>query len=337
MRKVAFLVANDTFPEDPSIPSLLFPQNDAQKLAEVLKDQETCGFEAVPYLNETSQKILSDLDEISRELTQDDTLLFYYSGHGKLSGNELCLVSNETRTACLRSTSIKASDVLGYLQESSARRRILVLDCCHSGAIANIYKGGDAESALSGLAHSFGTCILTASTAIQLSEEREKDGHGIFTKALIDCLCEPLKERITVDDWYNFAFNRLKISGNQTPRIRNYREGDPIEIGNFKAKHERLRREQEEQLISTARVKLDALVASGALTEPRVNTVMRLLESNPTTLFPYEQERRDRFKRYLKGELDFFDVFTDVPIAQLPPEPPAVDRPAMRPEPSAPL
>src|ERR1700730_10416374 len=123
MRKIAFLVGNDTFPEDPSILSLLFPQNDAQKLAEVLKDQETCGFEAIPYLNETSQKILSGLDEISRELTQDDTLLFYYSGHGKLSGNELCLVSKETRTARLRSTSIKAS-ALGYLQESSARRRI---------------------------------------------------------------------------------------------------------------------------------------------------------------------------------------------------------------------
>src|SRR3984893_7942861 len=337
MRKVAFLVGNDTFPEDPSIPSLLFPHNDAQKLAEVLKDQETCRFEAILYLNETSQKILSDLDEISRELAQEDTLLFYYSGHGKLSGNELCLVSKETRTARLRSTSIKASEVLGYLQESSARRRILVLDCWHSGAIANIYKGGDAESALSGLAHSYGTCILTASTAIQLAEEREKDGHGVFTKALIDCLHEPLKERITVDHWYNFAFNRLKISGNQTPRIRNYREGDPIEIGNFKAKHERLRRKEEEQLISTARVKLNALVASGALTEPRVNTVMRLLESNPTTLFPYEQERRDRFKRYLKGELDLFDAFGHIPVAEVPPEPQVADRPVMRPEPSAPL
>src|SRR3984893_17003127 len=248
MRKVAFLVANDMFPEDPSIPPLRFPQNDAQKLAEVLKDPDTCGFEARHYLNTPSLEILSDLDEISRELAQDDTLLFYYSGHGKLSGNELCLVSKETRTARLRATSIKASEVLGYLQESSARRRILVLDCCHSGAMANIYKGGDAESALNGLAYSYGTCILTASTAIQWAEEREKDGHGVFTKALIDCLCEPLKERITVDDWYNFAFNRLKISGNQTPRIRNYREGDPIEIGNFKAKLERERQRVQEQL-----------------------------------------------------------------------------------------
>lgn len=120
MRKVAFLVANDTFPEDPDIRPLHFTQNDARELAEALEDRETCRFEPRVYLNKTSQEILSDLDEISRELTQDDTLLFYYSGHGKLSGNELCLVSKETRTARLRSTSIKASEVLGYLQESSA-------------------------------------------------------------------------------------------------------------------------------------------------------------------------------------------------------------------------
>ena len=81
-----------------------------------------------------------------------------------------------------------------------------------------------------------------------MAEEREKDGHGIFTKALIDCLHGPLKERITVDDWYNFAFNPLKISGNQTPRIRNYREGDPIEIGNFKAKLERERQRYKSNL-----------------------------------------------------------------------------------------
>jgi S-DNA-T family DNA segregation ATPase FtsK/SpoIIIE len=235
MRKIAFLVANDTFPEDKSNPRLHFPKNDAQTLAEVLKEPESCGFEAEVYLNKTSREILRKLEKISswKELSQDDTLLFYYSGHGKLSGNELCLLANDTETESLRATSVRASDVLGFLQQSRARRRILILDCCHSGAIVDIYKGGDADSALDGLAHSFGTCILSASTAIQLAEEREKDGHGVFTKALIDCLREPAKELITVDDWYDFAFRRLKFFGNQTPRIRNSREGDPIEMGDY--------------------------------------------------------------------------------------------------------
>jgi hypothetical protein len=310
MRKVAFLVGNDTFPNDPSIPPLRFPRNDAKELGEILADQETCGFETKLYLNEPSYKILEDLDHISGQLTTDDTLLFYYSGHGKLRGNELCLVSTNTRSDRLKATSIKAQEVLGYLRESFARRRVLILDCCHSGVVTNDFKGEDLQSTLDALSHSFGTYILSASTAIQLAEEREQDGHGIFTKALIDCLREGGKESITISDLYNYAFARLiSESESQTPLLTvHQQEGAVIEIGNFRAKHERLRREQEEQLISTARIKLNALVASGALTELRFKTAMRLLEAHETALIPHERERRDRLKRYLKGELDFFDV-----------------------------
>jgi hypothetical protein len=106
MRKIAMLVANDTFPEDSSIPPLRFTQNDAESLKEVLGDLETCGFETKIYLNETSQRILIGLERISGELAQDDTLLFYYSGHGRLRGNDLCLVSKDTETSSLAAASI---------------------------------------------------------------------------------------------------------------------------------------------------------------------------------------------------------------------------------------
>jgi uncharacterized caspase-like protein len=117
-------------PKDPSIPPLRFTQNDAREFAAVLEDPETCGFETKLYLNRSSQEVLTGLEQISGELEQDDTLLFYYSGHGKLRGNELCLVSNESTTTSLGATSIRARLVLTYLQESLARRRILILDCC---------------------------------------------------------------------------------------------------------------------------------------------------------------------------------------------------------------
>ena len=264
MRKVAFLVGNDTFPKDPSIPPLHFTQNDAREFAEVLEDPETCAFETRLYLNRPSQEVLTDLEQISGELGQDDTLLFYYSGHGKLRGNELCLVSNESTTASLGATSIRARLVLTYLQESLARRRILTLDCCHSGAIASVYKAVDSKGALDGLADSFGSYILTASTTIELAEEREKDGHGVFTKALIDCLREGPKERITINDLYEYAHSRLKISAKQTPLFwALQQEGTAVEIGNYRAKHERERREAFNQLIATARIKFEALQANG--------------------------------------------------------------------------
>ncbi|MGH6836222.1 MAG: caspase family protein [Methylocella sp.] len=262
MRKVAFLVGNNTCPKDTSIPPLRFAQNDARKLADVLQDPDTCGFETKLYLNQPSQDVLTDLEQISGQLMEDDTLLFYYSGHGKLRGDELCLVSNESTTVSLVATSIRARLVLEYFQRSLARRRILILDCCHSGAIGHNYKGGDAKSALEGLAHGFGSYILTASTAIQLAEEREKDGHGVFTKALIDCLQKGPKDRITIYDLYEYALSQLRVSAQQTPLFwALQQEGTPVEIGNYQAKHERERLELHNQL--TANVPL------------------------PTTLFPY--------------------------------------------------
>jgi uncharacterized caspase-like protein len=240
MRKVAFLVGNDTFPNDPSIPPLRFPRNDAKELGEILADQETCGFETKPYLNESSQSVLGDFEETTLELAKDDSILFYYSGHGIMSPeNDLCLASKETKRSRLSATSIEAERVLRFLQRSHAKRRVLILDCCHSGAIGSIFKRGDTDSSLTALAHSFGTYILTASTAIQKAEEREKEedsesgrGNGVFTKALIDCLREGANETVTVDDLYKYAFKRLKETSNQTPKKLGEQEGQPIEIGN---------------------------------------------------------------------------------------------------------
>jgi uncharacterized caspase-like protein/Tol biopolymer transport system component len=323
MRKVAFLVGNDTFPKDPSIPPLRFTQNDARELAAVLENPETCGFETRLYLNRASQEVLTDLDQISGELGQDDTLLFYYSGHGKLrQKNELCLVSNETTTKSLGATSIRTRLVLEYLQGSFARRRILILDCCHSGAIASIYKAVDSKSALDGLANSFGTYILTASTSIELAEEREKDGHGVFTKALIDCLREGPKERITINDLYEYAHARLRVSANQTPLFwALQQEGTAVEIGNYQAKHERERQRKRERLelerqvelerliIPAAHARLGAYVALGGLSVEQVEEAVALLNRDEARLVPRDRRYRDDLIRFTKGDASFLEVF----------------------------
>jgi len=75
------------------------------------------------------------------------------------------------------------------------------------------------SGALDGLADSFGSYILTASTTIELAEERETDGHGVFTKALIDCLWVGPKDRITINDLYEYAHPRLRVSAKQTPLV----------------------------------------------------------------------------------------------------------------------
>jgi uncharacterized caspase-like protein len=136
-----------------------------------------------------------------------------------------------------------------HFSRSFARRRVLILDCCQSGAIGRAFtpfRGDDVESSLATLADSFGCYVLTASTAIQLAEEREKDGHGVYTKALIDCLRDGPKDRITITDLHAYADVRLKISATQRPRLWTIeQEGQPIEIGNYVEKR---RRQQQKPL-----------------------------------------------------------------------------------------
>jgi hypothetical protein len=136
-------------------------------------------------------------------------------------------------------------------------------------------------------------------------------------EALIDCLREGLKESITIDDLYQYAFKRLKESSSQTPKKLGEQEGLPIEIGNFSKKLARLAEQERDQLISSAREKLNALVPWGALTEMEVEWWLRLLELGEN-ISPQSRQSRDKLIRYLKGELNPLSVFGNKAL----PEPP---------------
>ena len=87
------------------------------------------------------------------------------------------------------------------------------------------------------MAKRYGTYILTASSASETA--REKDGHGVFTEALLDCFQEggkDGKESLTITDINSFVHKRLRGLP-QTPSLTVFQlEGDPIEIANFSEK-----------------------------------------------------------------------------------------------------
>jgi uncharacterized caspase-like protein len=104
---------------------LRFPKYDAEALAKILDDKETCGFEPYVHVNKPSHEVLEDLYDMSSQLTESDTLLFYYSGHGMLRhGNELYLGSSDTRLAKLN-PSINAAEVTPELVRLSPMARII--------------------------------------------------------------------------------------------------------------------------------------------------------------------------------------------------------------------
>jgi uncharacterized caspase-like protein len=150
-------------------------------------------------------------------------MLFYFAGHGRRSAQagRLYLVATDTESEFLRSTGIPIDRILDFIRESRCNNSTLVLDCCHSGAVGEGFRGGDTDSGLGELARkNAGTYILTASTAIELAEERESDagdgtsGNGIFTKYFMEALetgnaSSGDSDEITIDAVYDYIYKRL--------------------------------------------------------------------------------------------------------------------------------
>src|SRR6266496_5523175 len=85
--------------------------------------------------NARSWDVHRDLEDFFQTATPQDTLLFYYSGHGKVDiNNNFFLCTADTRVDRLMSTAVRDEHVNAMLQGSPARTFVLILDCCSSGA-----------------------------------------------------------------------------------------------------------------------------------------------------------------------------------------------------------
>ena len=71
------------------------------------------------------------------------------------------------------------NEILSYANQSKAREKIIILDCCHSGAFGSSHTDGKSEI-------SEGMVVLTA--ALPSQQAIEEKGHGIFTSLLAEAL-----------------------------------------------------------------------------------------------------------------------------------------------------
>ena len=125
------------------------------------------------------------LREACAELFADfkgDVLLFF-SGHGVLTpfGGHLCAFDSQRND-----WGIPMQEIVEMAISSQARDIILILDCCHSGDIAdptilNSKRGGDPLAILRE-----NMTVIAASLRSQPSVEAK--GHGLFTASLLDAL-----------------------------------------------------------------------------------------------------------------------------------------------------
>ncbi len=228
-RRVALLVATSTY-EDAGLARLISPAQDVAALAEVLAKPEIGGFEVSTVEDVTSAEISQTIEDFAAERERADLILLYLSCHGlKDEQGRLYFAARNTRRDRLRSTAVSAGFVNDILFACPSRRKVLLLDCCFSGAFAKgLAVKADPSVHTADHFDARGLVVLTASDATQYAFEGDAlsglAAPSIFTASVADGLRTGAADvdgdgLISVDDTYEYARRRLSEQARaQTPR-----------------------------------------------------------------------------------------------------------------------
>jgi Caspase domain len=127
-----------------------------------------------------------------------DAALLFFAGHGAVTGLGGYLVTPDVNTY---GDGVALADVLATLRTSQAGEKVVLLDCCFSGAFGHVPAAGEAELGLPENA-----AVLTASLATQPAEERAN--RGVFSSLVCAALeggAADVLGKVTVASVYAYA------------------------------------------------------------------------------------------------------------------------------------
>jgi len=131
-----------------------------------------------------------------------DMALFYFSGHGFIKSTGGYLVTTDAKKY---DEGVSMDEILSLVNQSPAKNKIIVLDCCHSGAMATPAVAANGLASLSE-----GVSVLTASRDSEVALER--GGRGVFTSLVVDALkggAADLRGNVTPSSLYAYVDEAL--------------------------------------------------------------------------------------------------------------------------------
>jgi WD40 repeat protein len=192
---------------------LTYARPDAQAFAEVLNSRAGKLFNKIHVVtlldrDATKTKILTALDEMSKQMKKEDVFVWFYAGHGSVVDNGFYFITSEV-TGMYQQDKLKGALYVKDLQERfshlPALKQVVFIDACHSGSSVETLamRGGAEEKALAQLSRSSGIHVMASSESQQQSAEIGSLNHGVFTYVLLEALKgkadgAPLDSKVTV-------------------------------------------------------------------------------------------------------------------------------------------
>lgn len=148
----------------------------------------------------TRKQLRSELDALFAG--DPEVALFYFAGHGIVKNVGGYIVTSDLTKY---DEGVPMDDVLKLANQSKAKDKVILLDCCRSGKFGSSEIAGGNVSYLSE-----GLTVLTASRDSESANE--KNGSGVFTSLLVDALkggAGDLRGHITPGNVYAYVDQAL--------------------------------------------------------------------------------------------------------------------------------
>ena len=231
------------------------PIKNVEALREILEDQNGYRVSCLPNPSVQEMRREIELFFLNNNLERDDLGLLFFSGHGlKDDHGDLYFAATDTEKVVggelRQATAVYAIDIQRWLRNSKCRRKVIILDCCFSGAFPRRMRVfGDNKIDFAGqLLGSLreeeyggkGIVILTSSSAIENSYEREGLELSIYTHYLVEGLETGSADidqdrRILAKELHDYVSDKVSQEESlMTPQIFRVNEGGEIVIAEVK-------------------------------------------------------------------------------------------------------
>ena len=193
----AILIGESNY-RDAKLPKLATPKNDVSQIGDLL--QSRYGFNVKIMLDKSRAEILHELDEASQKLTENDTLVIYYAGHGGMEkvrngadrGYWLPVDAEYGSSA----SQISNQEITYQVARMAARKVLIVADSCYSGlltqTVTRAQRPANAEEKsndyLIGMAHKQSRNVLTSGGLEPVLDGGGAKNHSVFAAALLNVL-----------------------------------------------------------------------------------------------------------------------------------------------------
>jgi WD40 repeat protein len=150
----------------------------------------------------TRAGVLKALQDVRKQAKTGDLVVVYFAGHGITQDKDFYLLTVDADVNRPAKTALSGKELRKQLADIPCQV-LLILDACHSAAGIKAFKSAADEAARELSDDECGVAVLCAAMGTEYAEE--KDGNGLFTKALVEAL------RRTRDVPYNHHDHRQYV------------------------------------------------------------------------------------------------------------------------------